>query len=159
MERAVQSGDAVLEVGCHFGTSTALLHEKAAGGGGYCIGIDVGTSIIERAKNLHQNIFFHVGDAWKTAELLRIHQAYLELHRESNPRRGFDVVYIDVGGLSGGDGIIEAIMLLCALEQALEPRCLIIKSQCMRRLASTMHSFWTSAERREYDEQQKEKQL
>ena len=29
MECAVQPSDAVLEVGCHFGTSTVLLHEKA----------------------------------------------------------------------------------------------------------------------------------
>jgi hypothetical protein len=160
MERAVLAGDAVLEVGCHFGTSSVLLHEKAnVEFGGYCIGVDVGTSIIERAKNLHNNVFFHVGDAWKTAELLRIQECYLQSHPESNPRRGFDVVYVDVGGLSGDDGVLEAIMLLGALEQALEPRCLVIKSKCMRRLSSTMSSFWHSPERREYDRRRKEGKL
>ena len=164
MERAVQPGDAVLEVGCHFGTSTVLLHEKAmhteAEGGGYCIGIDVGTSIIEGAKKRHPNVYFQVGDAWKTAELLRIQQAYLELYPESTSRRrGFDVVYVDVGGLSGGDGILEALILLSSLEQALEPRCLVIKSQCMRRLSSTILSFWQSPERREYDRKLKEERI
>ncbi|KAI2488989.1 hypothetical protein MHU86_25618 [Fragilaria crotonensis] len=111
MERAVQPGDAVLEVGCHFGTTSVLLHEQANSEmGGYCIGIDVGSGIIERAKNLHHGLFFHVGDAWKTAELLRIQESYLESHPESNRRRGFDVVYVD-GGLSGEDGVLEAIML------------------------------------------------
>ena len=157
MERAVQAGDAVLEVGCHFGTSSVLLHEQADHEmGGYCIGVDVGSSIIERAKILHRGVYFHVGDAWKTAELLRIQESYLELHPESNPRRGFDVVYVDVGGLSGEDGVLEAIMLLGALEQALEPRCLVIKSKCMRRLSSTMIPFWQSPERREYDRKRKE---
>ena len=160
MDRAIQAGDAVLEVGCHFGTSTVLLQEQAKTEmGGYCIGVDVGTSIIERAKNLHNNVFFHVGDAWKTAELLRIQERYLESHPESNQRRGFDVVYVDVGGLSGGDGVLEAIMLLSALEQALEPRCLVIKSKCMRRLSSTMIPFWHSPERREYDRKRKEAKL
>ena len=40
LEQAVQSGDAVLEVGCHLGTSTVIVNEKASAhrSGGYCIG-------------------------------------------------------------------------------------------------------------------------
>ena len=92
--------------------------------------------------------------------MLRIQQTYLELHLESTSRRrGFDVVYVDVGGLSGGDGILEALILLSSLEQALEPRCLVIKSQCMRRLSSTILSFWQSPERREYDRKLKEERI
>jgi len=156
MERAVKPGDAVLEVGCHFGTSTAQLAE-AASPGGYCIGVDVGSSIIAGAKQRHPEVYFEVGDAWKTAELLRIQQDYLQLHPATGARKsGFDVVYVDVGGLSGSDGVLEALMLLSSLEQALEPRCLVIKSQCVRRLSSTLTSFWQSPERREYDQQRKE---
>jgi hypothetical protein len=157
MERAVLPGDAVLEVGCHFGTSTVLFHEKAAEGGGYCIGVDVGKSIVDGAKKRHPDVCFDIGDAWKTADLLRIQQEFLASSPDvTNRRRGFDVVYVDVGGLSGGDGILEALMLLSSFEKALEPRCLVIKSQCMRRLSSTLTSFWKSPERQVHDRQQKE---
>lgn len=156
MEHAVLPGDAVLEVGCHFGTSTTQLHE-AASPRGYCIGVDVGASIVEGAKKKYPHVYFDVGDAWKTAELLRIQQDYLGLHPETDARRtGFDVVYVDVGGLSGSDGVLEALTLLSSLEKALEPRCLVIKSQCMRRLSTTLTSFWQSPERREYDRLRKE---
>jgi hypothetical protein len=101
----VQPGDAVLQVGCHLGTSTALLHETAAAAqsavavqgvatstsstsssnsdtevvvdsGGYCIGVDVGSKIIQRAMERYPHVYFRVGDAWRTAELLRIQNDY-----------------------------------------------------------------------------------
>jgi hypothetical protein len=144
LKRAVKPGDAVLEVGCHLGTSTAIVNDKASadGSGGYCIGVDVGPSIVEGAKKRHAHVYFSVGDAWKTADLLRIQQGYLALNPQSNVRLGFDVVYVDVGGLSGPDGLIEALTLIEALENALEPRCLVIKSTCIQQLCTTMKSFW-----------------
>ena len=54
---------------------------------------------------------------------------------------GFDLVYVDVGGLSGSDGLIESISLLEALGCALQPRAIVIKSLCMRELASRL-KFW-----------------
>lgn len=144
INRAVRPGDAVLEVGCHLGTSTAMIHDEASAqeSGGYCIGVDVGPSIVEGARKRHARVPFSVGDAWKTADLLRIQKDYLSKHPHSNSRIGFDVVYVDVGGLSGLDGLLEALCLLEALENALEPRCLIIKSKCIRLLSSTMESYW-----------------
>lgn len=183
MKGAVQPGDAVLEVGCHCGTSTVLLDNKAKNShaadddddddgiitstdtstsinGGYCIGLDVGSSIIESAKKRHPTVYFQVGDAWKTAQILRIQQEYLasasnDSHEQiqiQQQRIGFDVVYVDVGGLSGSDGVLEALMLLTSLEYALEPRVLVIKSQCMRKLASALTPFWQAPERRAYDD-------
>jgi hypothetical protein len=144
IERAVQPGDSVLEVGCHLGTSTAIIHDEASAqeSGGYCIGVDVGPSIVEGARKRHPRVPFSIGDAWKTADLLRIQKDYLSKHPQSSQRIGFDVVYVDVGGLSGLDGLLEALCLLEALENALEPRCLIIKSKCIRQLSSTMKSYW-----------------
>lgn len=144
LKQAVQSGDAVLEVGCHLGTSTVIVNEKASAhsSGGYCIGVDVGRSIVEGAKKRHPGVHFSVGDAWKTADLLRIQQGYLALNPQSNVRLGFDVVYVDVGGLSGPDGLLEALTLIEALENALEPRCLVIKSTCIQQLSTTMKSYW-----------------
>mmetsp|Transcript_20897 Transcript_20897/g.31652 ORF Transcript_20897/g.31652 Transcript_20897/m.31652 type:complete len:412 (+) Transcript_20897:48-1283(+) len=143
IEAVVQPGDAVLEVGCHMGTSTSLLNAKAiALGGGYCIGVDIGNRIILEAKKRYPNVYFSVGDAWNTANLLRIQKDYIKRHRDTVLRCGFDVVYIDLGGLSGNDGILEALMLLSSLQHSLEPRCMVIKSKCMRQLSSILTSFW-----------------
>ena len=54
---------------------------------------------------------------------------------------GYDVVYADIGGLSGADGHLESLSLLESLGNALEPRCIVIKSLCMRQLASRIKFF------------------
>lgn len=137
----VKPDDAILEVGCHFGTTTALLQKASPEG--YCLGVDVGKKIIQEANKKYPNIFFRVGDAWRTAGLLRIQQ---EFYRENpsikNQKIGFDIVYIDVGGLSGSDGLLEAISLISSIRYALEPRCIVIKSLCMQRLSSTLIPYW-----------------
>ena len=164
--RAVQPGDAVLEVGCHLGTTTAMLYDKAKqekgkeelqGSTVVALGVDIGASIVDGARQRYPHIPFAVGDAWKTAELLRFQrekqqeqlqgQGEESANKESHTRKqkrtvGFDVVYVDVGGLSGSDGLLEALNLLSSLEHALEPRCLVIKSLCMRRLSTTITPFW-----------------
>lgn len=139
----VQPGDAILEVGCHMGTSTSLLSERAeVSTEGSFIGIDIESSIIQEATKRYADLFFEVGDAWDASNLLRIQKGYTKSHYDKNSRCGFDVVYIDLGGLSGKDGILGLHMLLSSLEHALEPRCLVIKSKCMRQLSSTLSSFW-----------------
>ena len=134
----IQPGDAVLEVGCHLGTSTILLQE-GVGETGYALGIDVGPKIIAGAKTRYPDVAFAVGDAWKTASLLRIQAEHCQ--GRGNTRIGFDVCYVDVGGLSGSDGLLEALSLLSALTNALEPRSIVIKSLCVRRLSSRLVPF------------------
>ena len=134
---SIKSGDAVLEVGCHLGTSTVLLHSQA-GSAGYALGVDVGPKIIAGAKERYPNVAFAVGDAWKTASLLRLQAEHCGEH----DKIGYDVVYVDVGGLSGSDGLLEALSLLSALMNALEPRCIVIKSLCIRRLSSRLVPYW-----------------
>jgi hypothetical protein len=139
----VKAGDSVLEVGCHLGTSSVLLHEAAAqGDAGYCIGVDVGPKIIQGAKERFPGVYFSVGDAWKTAALLRVQQEFHASHETESNRLGFDVIYVDVGGLSGSDGLLESLSLLSSLMNALEPKYIVIKSVCMRRLASTLVPYW-----------------
>jgi len=151
----VARGDAVLEVGCHFGTSTRLLHEAAGGPKkqeqqdnkvtqgkrGFCIGVDIGHRIISHAKREHPQIPFAVGDAWRTAELSRFRHDLLPCQGNSAGEIGYDVVYADIGGLSGPDGLLESLALLESLGYALEPRCIVIKSLCMQRLASSLRAF------------------
>jgi hypothetical protein len=139
----VKEGDAVIEVGSHFGTSTALLHDAARGQDGSstiggCIGVDVGPHIIESAKKKFPIVPFEVGDAWKMADLVRMKSKYFNDHPS---QRIYDAVYVDIGGLSGSEGLLEAISLLSSITNTLEPRCIVIKSLCMRRLASSLVPF------------------
>jgi len=150
----VKRGDNIVELGCHSGTTTALVHNAAKlvrnedeKPEGYCIGLDIGPKIIEQAKREHPDVHFVVGDAWKTLDLLRVkNKAYPESC--SDEFDGFDVVYADIGGLSGPDGVLDSLSLLDGLGNALEPRCIVIKSLCMMRLASSLRSYsdiWENA--------------
>ena len=120
IDTVVRPGDRVLELGCHFGTTTALL----ANAGSYALGIDVGTSIIAKAKEEHPGVEFMVGDAWGVAGLAR--------------RGPWDAVFVDVGGLSGADGTLDALALARSLGAALEPRAIVMKSKCLRHLAKSL---------------------
>ena len=167
----VQQGDSVIEVGCHYGRTTALLAEAvgAAGsavvdnddddhhvtirnnGGGICIGVDIGPKIIRRAQTVYPTLHFEVGDAWKTLDLLKFKFKYLKKEDGTNPVSnylGYDVIYADIGGLSGAYGTLESLSLLDSLSNALQPRCIVIKSLCMRRLATKLVAFsniWSSS--------------
>jgi hypothetical protein len=55
----VFEGDRVLEIGCHSGTSTQLLH-LAAGPRGHVVGVDIGPSIIGKARRNHPQVQFDV---------------------------------------------------------------------------------------------------
>jgi SAM-dependent methyltransferase len=128
----VRKEDAILEVGCHFGRTTHLLNEE----GRYCIGVDIGPKIIANAKNQYPGIDFAVGDAWQTLALLKLRSTFTQ-----EIDLGYDLVYADIGGLSGADGLLESLSLLESLGNALEPRCIVIKSLCMRQLASRLKFF------------------
>ena len=150
----VQPSDTVLEVGCHLGTTTNLIHDQVAESLSrsmtserkvpLVMGVDVGPKIIQGAQQKYPHLFFAVGNAWKTAELLRLqqdfyHQADISVRQR---RIGFDVVYVDVGGLSGADGLLETLTLLSSYTYALEPRWIVVKSLCLRRLASSLTPYW-----------------
>mmetsp|Transcript_23545 Transcript_23545/g.65511 ORF Transcript_23545/g.65511 Transcript_23545/m.65511 type:complete len:83 (-) Transcript_23545:19-267(-) len=70
---------------------------------------------------------FAVGDGRKTLQLLRIKQL-LYPEKSQALLDGFDVVYANIGGLSGPDGMLESLALLDNLAYALEPRCIAFKS-------------------------------
>lgn len=127
----VQQGDVVLEVGCHFGRTTKLL-DQAAKENGYGIGVDIGPKIIKNAKSRSPSVEFAVADARRTLDLLKLRKDGI---------LGYDVVYADIGGLSGSHGTLEALTLMESLATSLEPRCIVIKSLCMKRLASQLRSF------------------
>ena len=138
----VKEGDKIVEVGCFSGTTTALVHETAnPQKGGYCIGVDIGPKIVQRAKREHPAMKFSVGDGFKSLELLRIKQQAYPEESVDKILEGFNIIYADIGGLSGPDGLTESLSLVDGLGYALEPRCIVIKSLCMRRLASSLRSY------------------
>jgi putative NADH-flavin reductase len=104
----------------------------------------VGASIIKKAKERDSSVYFAVRDAWKTAELLRIQQnCFIEMKMTMDrPRVGFDMVFVDVGGLYGSDGLVESLLFLSSLSNALQPRYIVIKSRSVQRLASTLVPHW-----------------
>jgi hypothetical protein len=138
----------VIEVGCHFGTTTVLLNNVFH----HTMGIDVGSKIIKEANKKYPDVYFKAGDAWKTAELLRLQQEYyneynIENNNENdnnkiNRKIGFDAVYIDVGGLSSTNGLLDTISLIKSIQYSLEPECIVIKSLCLNKLATRIIPYW-----------------
>ena len=140
----VKVGDVCVEVGCHLGTTTTRIDEAARGRErGCCIGVDVGSHIIKSARKKHPNLSFHVGDGFKTGALTRLKETDPAAENDDNDEleRVFDIVYVDIGGLSGSEGLLEAVSLLTSIGNSLNPRCIVIKSLCIRRLASCLVAF------------------
>ncbi|OEU14273.1 hypothetical protein FRACYDRAFT_240808 [Fragilariopsis cylindrus CCMP1102] len=123
----------------------------------HTMGIDVGSKIIKEANKKYPNIYFKAGDAWKTAQLLRLQQEYYNEYYENNNNRnnnnnnkennrnrkiGFDAIYIDVGGLSSTNGLLDTISLLKSIQYSLEPECIVIKSLCLNQLATRIIPYW-----------------
>lgn len=126
IDAVVRPGDSALECGCHFGTTTALL-KAAVGDGGACLGVDVGPSIVAAAAAKH-GAFFKIGDAWAARGLADL-----------APHGGrWDVVFVDVGGLSSAYATLEALALARSLGAALDPRVVVFKSKCLRALADDL---------------------
>jgi len=125
--RTLPPGATVLEIGCHLGTSTALLHEAAAaaGGGGWCAGVDVSGSIIGRARALHPEVSFAVADAWDGRAL---REAWRQASRRHAAEAGGGVgrvagptvLCVDVGGLSSAQGELDTVALLRQLESTFD---------------------------------------
>lgn len=137
---AIKPTDECIEIGCFSGRTTNLVDEAAR----YCIGVDIGPKIIRRAKNERPHLHFEVGDGWNCNDLLRMKRNKLGPTADIDDiLSGFDVVYADIGGLSGPDGTLESLSLLDALSYSLRPRCIVIKSLCMRRLASSLRPYAT----------------
>ena len=140
----VRMGDVCVEVGCHLGTTTTKINEAAMGKErGYCFGVDVGSHIIKSARKKYPNLTFEVGDGFKTGALARLKKTIPAVEDEScdGVDRIFDIVYVDIGGLSGSEGLLEAVSLLSSIGNSLNPRCIVIKSLCIRRLASCLVAF------------------
>jgi protein-L-isoaspartate O-methyltransferase len=101
----VRSTDFVLEIGSHHGTTTRLLDAAGAA----AVGVDVGAGVVTTARKQAPELRFEIANAWSPAGLLRMLGG-----------QKVDVIYVDVGGLSGQDGLLESLALLRSLGSTLE---------------------------------------
>ena len=95
----------------------------------------------------HPHVPFAVANAWNMLQLLKVRNnddfeaSYQIPKANTTSDLGYDLVYADIGGLSGADGLIESLSLLESIGHGLEPRCIVIKSLCMNKLASQLKAF------------------
>ena len=116
--RLVQAEDVVLEVGCEWGTTTALLAQRACS----VLGTDISRDCVARARARHPGVEFQPLDAFDL-------RAVLDLGRP------FTVVYVDLSGLSGYRGLLDLIALLNAYAAVLAPRLIVVKSGALTHFA------------------------
>ncbi|MFQ6096458.1 MAG: class I SAM-dependent methyltransferase [Armatimonadota bacterium] len=126
----VNEDDVVLEIGCEWGTTTALIapHCKEV------IGTDISRECIERARREHPGIRFEVLDGFDV-------RAALDLGKQ------FTKVYIDISGMSGYRSLLDVIALIQMYATVLRPDAIIIKSGALKHFASKCIP-WRSAARR-----------
>jgi trans-aconitate methyltransferase len=114
----VNEDDVVLEIGCEWGTTTALIAPRCK----EVVGVDVGVDCIERARLRHPGIRFEILDAFDT-------RAVLDLGID------FTKVYIDMSGLSGYRSLLDTISLLTMYATVLRPQAIVIKSGALKDFA------------------------
>jgi trans-aconitate methyltransferase len=114
----VETDDTVLELGCEWGTTTALLATRCK----EVIGTDVSPDCIARARQRHPGIRFEVLDAFDV-------RAALDLGKP------FTKVYFDLSGFSGYRSLLDVIALLTMYATVLRPEAIIVKSGALKHFA------------------------
>jgi len=116
--------DSVLEVGCEWGTTTALLAARA----GSVLGTDVSRECVDRARSIHPDVEFRTLDAFDL-------RAVLDLGRS------FTAVYMDLSGLSGYRGLLDLVALLNAYAAVMAPRLIVVKSGALKHFAAQCRAW------------------
>lgn len=135
ISRWVGKDDVVLEIGCEWGTTTALLATRCQ----EVIGTDVSPEVIARARERYPHLRFEVLDAFDVMTALGF-------------GKQFTKIYIDVSGLSGYRSLLDLIALLNMYATILQPEAIVAKSGALKQFASrciTWETTTTSAEERE----------
>jgi trans-aconitate methyltransferase len=101
--------DSVLELGCEWGTTTALLAACCSN----VVGTDVSSACIKRARQRHPGIRFEVLDAFDVRAALDLGQAFTR-------------VYFDLSGFSGYRSLLDVIALLTTYATVLRPEVIVI---------------------------------
>ena len=114
----VGPGDHVLEVGCEWGTTTAVLARHAA----HVVGTDISPKCIRRARAMRPGLDFRILDAFDIRSVLDL---------------GLPVtkVYMDLSGLSGYRGLLDLIALIQGYAGIVRPDTMVVKSGALKHFA------------------------
>jgi 2-polyprenyl-3-methyl-5-hydroxy-6-metoxy-1,4-benzoquinol methylase len=110
--------DSVLEIGCEWGTTTALIAKRCKD----VLGTDISEKVIERAREQHPDLRFAAFDAFDVLTASRLGD--------------FSKVYIDMSGLSGYRSLLDVISLLNMYATVLRPDAIVVKSGALKHFAS-----------------------
>jgi trans-aconitate methyltransferase len=124
----VRPEDIVLELGCAWGTTTAILARH----GREVVGTDVSPQCIARARTDYPDVRFEVLDAFDVRAALRL-------------GRPFTKVYADLSGLSSYRALLDVIALLTMYATVLRPDAIVVKSGALKQFAAFC-SAWPAAE-------------
>lgn len=119
IEPLITPDDVVLELGCEWGTTTALLAQRCR----EVVGTDVSPDCIERARCTHPGLRFEVLDAFDVRAALRLD-------------RPFTKVYLDLSGLSGYRALLDVISLITMYATVLRPNTIVVKSGSLKHFAA-----------------------
>lgn len=114
----VNPGDSVLEIGCEWGTTTALIAKRCK----EVLGTDISEKVIERAREQHPDIRFAAFDAFDVLAASKLGE--------------FNKVYIDMSGLSGYRSLLDVISLLTMYATVLRPEAIVVKSGALKHFAA-----------------------
>jgi hypothetical protein len=115
--------DVVLEFGCEWGTTTALLAQQCR----YVVGTDVSRECIIRARQTHPHVHFEVLDAFDA-------RAALDLSRRLD--LSFTKFYFDLSGLSSYRALLDVIALLTMYATVFRPEAIVVKSGSLKQFAT-----------------------
>ena len=124
----VRPDDHVLEVGCEWGTTTAVLAHYAA----RVIGTDISPKCIGRARAMRPGLDFRVLDAFDIRSVLDLGLPATK-------------VYMDLSGLSGYRGLLDLIALIQGYAGIVRPDTMVVKSGALKHFAQHC-SPWQGAE-------------
>jgi len=115
----VHEDDVVLEIGCEWGTTTALIAPRCK----KVIGTDISPKCIAPAKERHPNLHFEMLDGFDV-------KAALDLSEH------FRTIYIDMSGISGYQSLLDTIALLKMYSTVLRPEVIIVKIGALKHFAA-----------------------
>jgi trans-aconitate methyltransferase len=117
--RWVSPDDTVLEIGCEWGTTTALIAPHCR----LVVGTDVSPDCIARARQRHPGIRFEVLDAFDVMAAAALGVRFTK-------------VYLDMSGISGYRSLLDLIALLNMYATVLRPEAIVVKSGALKHFAA-----------------------
>lgn len=135
----VKPEDIVLEIGCEWGTTTALIAP-------FCkqvIGTDISPVCIERARSTYPGIPFAVLDGFDV-------RAALDLGLP------FSKIYIDMSGISGYRSVLDTLSLVNMYATVFRPGAIIVKSGSLKLFAAQCVA-WRPSQYPPYPEKKSER--